>query len=174
MTKYNSPDTLINSAHNKLLELFEHAQKTLLRNNNIANFGVLKMPRISLGQRGKIAGSAHLQKNLIKLNTLLFDQNKQYFLNEVIAHELSHILVYQLYGHTKPHGKEWQHLMRWLFDKTPQTKHSLDVSNIGIKQVAYECRCDKVYLSMIRHNKIVNGKRQYICKKCHQALKISG
>ncbi|MDT0594021.1 SprT family zinc-dependent metalloprotease [Glaciecola petra] len=173
MTACKAPEALISLAQKRLKILFKHAQEALLSEHNALLCAELKIPRIELGQRGKVAGSAHLQHNLIKLNTLLFEQNKQYFLDEVIAHELAHILVYQLYGPTKPHGKEWQHIMRSVFERIPHTKHGLDISNIGIKQVAYKCGCDTVYLSMTRHNKIIKGKQQYVCKKCRQTLRQS-
>ncbi|MEQ3652594.1 MAG: SprT-like domain-containing protein, partial [Glaciecola sp.] len=67
-----------------------------------------ELPMLNLKQRGKIAGSAHLQKNLIKLNLSLFEDNIDEFIQQVIPHEVAHIVCYQLYGKVKPHGREWQ------------------------------------------------------------------
>jgi hypothetical protein len=44
-----------------------------------------ELPMLNLKQRGKIAGSAHLQKNLIKLNLSLFEDNIEEFIQQVIS-----------------------------------------------------------------------------------------
>lgn len=134
-------------------------------------------PSLLFTQRGKIAGSALLQKNIIKLHPTLLAQNVDYYLDEVIAHELSHILVYQLFGQyrgmlrrtrVKPHGLEWQTIMTDVFDLVPRVTHQLDVKTIGMQSFGYECRCQTIALSLIRHNKVIRGKQVYYCKRCKQ------
>lgn len=127
-------------------------------------------PSVALNQYGKIAGSAHLQKNLIKLNKKLFIQNHQAFISQVIPHEVAHILCYQQHGRVKPHGSEWQCIMREVFGVLPEVRHNFDVNNIGMKEFAYQCDCSKLMLSAIRHNKVRRGVQQYRCQKCLSVL----
>ena len=139
----------------------------------------VKLPCLAFNQRGKIAGSAVLQKNLIKLHPTLLKQNTQYFLDQVLAHEFAHLIVYQCWDKKprffsqytiKPHGNEWKWCMESIFHRTSEVTHSLDVTNVGMKSVSYQCECQSVELSLIRHNKVINGKQQYFCRTCKTAL----
>jgi len=127
-------------------------------------------PTVLFNQRGKIAGCALLQKNTLKFHPLLFEQNKEHFLTHVVPHEIAHLLVWQLYGKTPPHGREWQHIMINVFNLPPHRTHQYNVDNIGIKTFMYECKCGEVPLTIRRHNKVLKGA-VYRCKKCHQNLK---
>lgn len=128
------------------------------------------MPLLAFNQRGKIAGTAHLQRNLIKLNAVLMADNMDTFLQEVIPHETAHIVVYQKFGRVKPHGIEWQSVMRDAFDSQPEVRHSMDVSKTQGQIFQYKCGCGPVMLSVRRHNKVVRGKQTYMCRNCQQAL----
>ena len=129
------------------------------------------MPSVSLNQRGKIAGSAHLQKNVIKLNKKLFIQNFEDFLHQVIPHEVAHLICYQQFGEVKPHGIEWQGIMRSLFNLDAHVTHKYDVTDIGMQNFAYQCDCNKlIMLSTVRHNKVSRGKQRYRCQKCKSLL----
>lgn len=159
---------LKNKAQSTLIALFEHA----LSSPNLNEFKkVFKLPILAYNQRGKIAGSALLQKNVIKLNPKLLIENTEYFFSHIIAHELSHILVYQLYGlRVKPHGLEWKKVMLEVFELAPKVTHNLDTSNAELASFMYKCACQQIPLSVIRHNKIVKGKQNYICRKCGDIL----
>jgi SprT protein len=129
------------------------------------------IPEVNLNQRGKIAGSAHLQKNLIKLNRKLFIQNFDDFLQQVIPHEIAHIICYQQFGRVKPHGVEWQSLMRSLFKIDAHVTHKFDVSDVGMQDFAYQCECNEIImLSVVRHNKVRRGTQRYRCHKCKAVL----
>ncbi|MFT6328627.1 MAG: SprT protein [Bermanella sp.] len=129
------------------------------------------MPSVSLNQRGKIAGSAHLQKNVIKLNKKLFIQNFEDFLYQVIPHEVAHIICYQKFGKVKPHGIEWQRIMRSLFNLDAHVTHKYNVADVGMQEFAYRCDCNKlIMLSTVRHNKVSRGKQRYRCQKCKTVL----
>jgi SprT protein len=159
---------LKNQAQSRLEILFESAIITA----TLSEFsGVFNIPSLAYNQRGNIAGCALLQKNIIKLNPKLFIENPEYFLSHIIAHELAHILVYQLYGlRVKPHGLEWKKVMLEVFDLPPKVTHSLDTSNVKLKSFMYKCACQHIPLSVIRHNKVVKGKQNYICRKCGDQL----
>ena len=130
-----------------------------------------QLPSLSLNQRGKIAGSAHLQKNHIKLNLSLFADNTAEFVDQVIPHEVAHIICHQLYGKVKPHGKEWQAIMRSVFQIPALVTHRLDVSKVGISEYEYKCQCPgEIKLSAIRHNRVIKGKQQYRCRRCKAVL----
>lgn len=126
-------------------------------------------PTYLFNQRGRSAGSAHLQKNLIKFNPVLYIQNKQVFMEQVVGHEVAHLIAYQLYGRVKPHGKEWQQIMSEVFKLTPQTTHELDVSSVQGKLFNYRCDCSEHQLTIRRHNKVLKGT-SYLCRKCKSAL----
>lgn len=127
-------------------------------------------PTIILKQRGRIAGAAVLRKNIITLQPQLFEQNQDYYMSNVIPHELAHLVVFQYFGRVKPHGKEWQHIMQSVFDISASVTHTLDVEKAGVRMFEYQCACAVVKLSLVRHNKVVRAKQQYICRKCQQTL----
>ncbi|HEY5715571.1 MAG TPA: SprT family zinc-dependent metalloprotease [Psychromonas sp.] len=130
-----------------------------------------KRPSYLFNQRGKSAGTAHLQRNLIRFNPILFVQNREPFTEQVVAHEVAHLIVYQLYGKVRPHGKEWQYVMQRVFNCPAQTTHSLDIKDVIGKQFAYQCSCTRHQLTIRRHNKILKGAK-YLCKKCRGELTI--
>lgn len=152
--------------------LAEEALEQSLQKLTNSPYQCREKPQIILNQRGKIAGAAILQQNIIKLQPKLFGQNKAYFVSDVIPHELAHLLVYQHFGRVKPHGKEWQFMMEGVLGVKAKVTHQLDVSEIGISTFDYQCKCDVIQLSAIRHNRVLKGKQNYICKKCRQTLRF--
>ena len=126
-------------------------------------------PAYHFNQRGRSAGSAHLQRNIIKFNPILFSQNKQQFINQVVDHEVAHLIAYQHYGKVRPHGKEWQHIMVNIFNCPATTTHSLDIKDVIGKQFNYQCLCSTHQLTIRRHNKVLRGEK-YICRKCRGVL----
>jgi SprT protein len=68
-------------------------------------------PTLVYQQRGTSAGTAWLEKNEIRLNPVLLLENQQEFIDEVVPHELAHLLVWQHFGRVAPHGKEWKWMM---------------------------------------------------------------
>ena len=127
-------------------------------------------PTLSFRRSGRHAGTAFLQQNRINLHPVLFAHNQQAYFSDVLPHEVSHLLVYQLFGRVKPHGKEWQAMMQEVFNCAPETRHEFDLSPLNIPSVRYRCDCGEVELSIRRHNAVVRGQRQYQCRKCRQVL----
>ncbi|RBW43159.1 SprT family zinc-dependent metalloprotease [Psychromonas sp. B3M02] len=126
-------------------------------------------PTYYFNQRGRSAGTAHLQKNIIKFNPILYSQNKQIFIEQVVAHEIAHLLTYQMFGKVRPHGKEWQAIMTQVFKVPASTTHQLDVSDVQGKLFTYRCDCSEHQLTIRRHNKIKKGTT-YLCRQCKSAL----
>ena len=127
-------------------------------------------PEIGFKLRGRSAGTAHLQLNKLRFNPVLLTENQQAFIDEVVPHEICHLLCFQLFGRVKPHGKEWQSLMRTLFSLVPRTTHAFDTSSLSAAQIDYLCGCGPIKLSIRRHNKVRRGQTQYRCKRCQQIL----
>ncbi|QPG06852.1 SprT family zinc-dependent metalloprotease [Salinimonas marina] len=127
-------------------------------------------PTITWRKSGKNAGTSNLTYNRINLNPVLFHHNREAYLNDVVAHELSHILVYQLYGKVRPHGREWQTMMEKVFERPAATTHAFDLSPLQLKSYRYFCRCGPVQLSVRRHNKVMRQQQSYVCRRCHQQL----
>ncbi|MCG6200183.1 SprT family zinc-dependent metalloprotease [Psychromonas antarctica] len=131
-----------------------------------------KRPDYLFNQRGRSAATAHLQRNIIKFNATLFKQNRSEFINQVVAHEVAHLIAFQHYGKVRPHGREWQSIMRHVFDCPANTTHSLDISDVRGQLFNYQCLCSAHQLTIRRHNKILRGEK-YLCKKCKGVLQAS-
>lgn len=131
-----------------------------------------KRPTYLFNQRGKAAGTAHLQRNLIKINPILFIKNRDEFFKQVIPHEVAHLITFQLYGsNVRPHGKQWQAIMTEVFKCPADTTHQLDISEVAGKQFNYRCSCTTHQLTIRRHNKVLKGNN-YLCKRCQSVLKF--
>ncbi|PKG40652.1 SprT family zinc-dependent metalloprotease [Psychromonas sp. Urea-02u-13] len=126
-------------------------------------------PTYLFNQRGRAAGTAHLQRNLIKINPILFINNKEEFFQQVIPHEVAHLITFQLYGNVRPHGKEWQSVMVAVFQRPALTTHQLDINDVIGKQFHYRCACTTHTLTIRRHNKVLKGNH-YKCKLCQSLL----
>ena len=115
---------------NKVLERIVQCYETL---------GSTKgLPTVSFDLRGKTAGQAFINLNHIRLNGQLLNENVEHFIKQTVAHEYAHLFCYQTYGNAaKPHGSEWQVLMRRL-GCDPNRCHSYDTtrSKIGAKKTS--------------------------------------
>jgi SprT protein len=89
-----------------------------------------------------------------------------------LAFWLFGFLAFWLFGKVRPHGKEWQNLMFKLFSLKGQTYHQMDVTKVKGKSFHYQCQCQcgPIELGIRRHNKVIDGKKNYVCKKCRSPL----
>lgn len=148
-------------------------QRQLKRNLEQANLYFNRQftpPTVSFAVRGVKAGVAYLQQNEIRFNPVLLQENGQEFIQQVVPHELAHVLVHQLFGRIAPHGKEWKMVMEQVFGVPAETYHCFDTASVAGKQFPYECGCQTHWLSVRRHNAIVRDQRHYVCKLCKQLL----
>ncbi|PJG83493.1 SprT family zinc-dependent metalloprotease [Caviibacterium pharyngocola] len=128
------------------------------------------MPTVSYDLRGVKAGTAYLQKNLIKLNRTLLQENPTEFIRQVVPHELAHLIVYQLFGRVKPHGVQWQTVMREVFRLPAETYHRFALDNVQGQTFPYACQCQIHQLTARRHQKVQRESAVYFCKKCRTPL----
>ena len=145
------------------------------------------MPIVTFNLKGRAAGQVKfplnqpLEQAEIRFNQLILQAHTQSFIDEVVPHECAHYVVYHLYyaarfkrrQKPKPHGREWQSVMRNVYGIEPRVTHSYDVPATKRKQFSYLCACDdKVHqLSIIRHNKAARGTAKYLCRACGEILK---
>ncbi|OOF85903.1 SprT family zinc-dependent metalloprotease [Rodentibacter ratti] len=132
------------------------------------------MPTVHYDLRGVKAGVAYLQKNEIQFNRTLLLENTQEFIHQVVPHELAHLIVYQVFGRVKPHGREWQGVMNEVFHLPADTCHQFDVQNVQGKTFEYRCSCRTHSLSVRRHNRILKEGVEYLCRKCKGKLVFIG
>ncbi|MCB5160321.1 SprT-like domain-containing protein [Marinomonas algarum] len=124
-------------------------------------------------QKGRAAGTAHLQKNELRFNHFMFSQDTRTFLETVVPHEVSHLIVYQIYGNTvKPHGKEWQAVMRKVYSLAPNRTHNFETP-APKSCYEYKCSCQHHLFTPHRHNRASKGV-QYVCKCCRVTLQFIG
>ncbi|OOF24538.1 SprT family zinc-dependent metalloprotease [Salinivibrio sp. IB872] len=130
----------------------------------------LTYPDIGLSLRGRAAGTAHPSQWRLRFNPVLLQQSPHVFFEEVIPHEVCHLVTFALYGRVKPHGSQWRTLMETVFQAPANTTHQLDITAVQGKTFAYACHCGEVALTVRRHNKVQRGEASYRCKRCHQTL----
>lgn len=159
------PNAQQSSLHQQVIKRVEHclsqASSQLQRS--------FTMPTVNFNQRGRIAGSAWLNRWELRFNPILLADNETAFMQEVIPHEVAHLVTFACFGKVKPHGKEWQHIMRSVFNLTPRTRHQLDTSKVAATFL-YHCDCQVHHLSLRRHNKVQRRQQRYQCVHCQQVL----
>lgn len=128
-------------------------------------------PVISYRQRGTSAGTAWLREWEIRINPVLLLENGQAFIDEVIPHELAHLLVYQRFGKTAPHGAQWQWIMSQILDVAPHRTHRFSTHSVSGKTFSYRCDCQTHQLTLRRHNRVARGESEYRCRQCGALLR---
>jgi SprT protein len=90
---------------------------------------------------GLNAGLAYNGDLKIVLSEVLFLANQGEFFEEIIPHEVAHIVQYILYPDEQvDHGVNWKNLMLQLGLK-PNVYHDLDISAVDKKVYRYTCCC---------------------------------
>lgn len=127
-------------------------------------------PRLLYQQRGTAAGTAWLESWEIRLNPVLLLENQQAFIEEVVPHELAHLLVWKTFGRVAPHGKEWKWMMEQVLEVPARRTHQFAVASVRSQAFPYRCGCQQHQLTIRRHNRIVRGESEYRCVHCGDIL----
>ena len=127
-----------------------------------------KRPEVRFDLRGYRAGVAYLNKNLIRLNQTLLQENGDIFINDTPGHEAAHLINRALYGmFVKPHGAEWVRIMG-IIGQSASRCHDFQVKTNHV----YSCKCEKKhYLSTTKHNRILSGRSLFRCLTCNTHIK---
>ncbi|PVZ83364.1 SprT family zinc-dependent metalloprotease [Serratia sp. S1B] len=131
-------------------------------------------PKVIYQQRGTSAGTAWLQSWEIRLNPVLLLENQQPFIDEVVPHELAHLLVFRHFGRVAPHGQEWRWMMEQVLQVSARRTHRFEISSVQSKTFPYRCACQQHQLTLRRHNRVMRGESEYRCRQCGKKLSFSG
>ena len=88
-----------------------------------------------------------------------------------LIHELAHLLVYRRFGRVAPHGREWQWMMTEVLGVPAVRTHRFFVTSVRARTFTYRCQCKTAHeLTVRRHNKVLRGESQYLCRHCKSTL----
>ncbi|SIO42254.1 SprT family zinc-dependent metalloprotease [Salinivibrio sp. ES.052] len=160
----------MSSVSDTLIKTVTHRVNGCIDTANRALGTQLEYPHIGFTLRGRSAGTAHPTQWRVRFNPVLLQQAPDAFFEEVIPHEVCHLVTFALHGRVKPHGSEWRHLMIHVFSVPANTTHQLDITAVQGTTFDYHCDCGPVALTIRRHNKIQRGQAIYHCKRCRQTL----
>ncbi|MBZ5486025.1 SprT-like domain-containing protein [Halomonas aquamarina] len=134
-------------------------------------YPTLPRPGVWFDLKGASAGQAHMGRGGLRFNPILLDDNRAAFFDDVIPHEMAHWLVFHLDNarRFKPHGREWQTVMRDLFGLPARVTHCFDVHKAQPAPYLYRCGCRTHALTPRRHALVSKGRR-YRCRHCRKSL----
>ncbi|WP_288474133.1 SprT family zinc-dependent metalloprotease [uncultured Pantoea sp.] len=127
-------------------------------------------PKLLYQQRGTAAGTAWLNAWEIRLNPVLLLENQQAFIDEVVPHELAHLLVWKQFGRVAPHGKEWKWMMEQVLGVPARRTHRFEIASVRSNTFAYRCQCQQHQLTVRRHNRVLRKESEYRCVDCGSLL----
>lgn len=135
-----------------------------------------KRPVVSLKLRGQKAGVAHLHENLLRFNAQLYQENREHFLRQTVAHEVAHLVAHQLFGDAiQPHGEEWQLIMRGLYELPADRCHNYEIKRRSVTRYIYRCPCpDSNFPFSAQRHQLVRKGRRYLCRRCRETLTFTG
>lgn len=101
---------------------------------------------------------------------MLLLENQQAFIDEVVPHELAHLLVWKHFGRVAPHGKEWKWMMESVLDVPALRTHRFELDSVRKNTFPYRCQCQQHQLTVRRHNRVMRGEATYRCVRCGDVL----
>ncbi len=99
-------------------------------------------------------------------------ENQQAFVDEVLPHELAHLLVWKVFSHVSPHGKEWKWMMQEVLGVPARRTHPFSIALVRAKTYPYHCGCQQHHLTVRRHNRVLSDESEYRCVRCKSLLKL--
>lgn len=142
----------------------------------------ISLPQASLdfSLRGRCAGQAKVERKgttHLRINLQLLAENLDDYLSQTIGHEVAHLVVNWLARkkrlQPRPHGTEWQSVMRDCFGLEPKRCHSYQTTPARVvkRPFLYTCSCREHRLTSIMHNKIGHNY-QALCRACRTPLQF--
>lgn len=126
--------------------------------------------------KGRAAGMyiAKGSSRVIRYNPYIFSKYYDDNLKTTVPHEVAHYVVDMMYNahRVRPHGAEWQRVML-AFGAEPKATGRYDLSGIPVRKCQrhrYHCDCSSHEISTTRHNRVLQGKARYYCRKCRTML----
>ena len=134
-------------------------------------------PLVAYFDGRRAAGLASPSAHRVSFNTTLLRENVASMLTETVAHEVAHLVVAHAFKQARkrprPHGREWQYVMRTLFGVEPARTHCYDMSNCNVRRQRrwiYRCDCREHAITTVLHKKIASGRSTYRCACCKGQL----
>lgn len=152
----------------RIIELYAQAEQFYQK--------CFQKPYIRLDLKGETAGQAWIEKRQLRFNPVLLKENRDHFIKQTVAHEVAHLLAYDLYGpRIRAHGREWQSVMVAVFQLPADRCHRYDTQGSSRRNWLYQCQCPgkTIPLGTTRHNRSQKGTI-YLCTACKTPLKYLG
>jgi SprT protein len=133
---------------------------------------------IDFSLRGRCAGQARIEpsgQTCLRINCQLLIENRDDFLNNTIPHEVAHLVVNWPYRNRRlrprPHGPEWQAVMKDCFGLKPVRCHNYQTTPARVvhRPFLYACSCREHRLTSIIHKRITRSSQAF-CKACRTPL----
>lgn len=122
-------------------------------------------PTVSFCLRGQKAEVAHLDKNPLRFSPQLYYEDREYFLEQTVAHETAYPIAYQLLGsRVRPYSGEWQLIMRSIYGLLPDRYHTYTIKRRAIARYLYRCHCPEhngFPFSPQRRTLVTKGRHYY-------------
>jgi len=138
------------------------------------------LPPVTFDLRGRAAGMYRVRqaRRQIRYNPYIFGKYFTDNLANTVPHEVAHYLTDVLYGlhNVRPHGREWQAVMRVL-DAEPSVTCHYDLTGVPLRRqrrFSYRCACSSHAVSAVRHNRVQRGSGSYVCRQCRTPLVFAG
>ena len=128
-------------------------------------------------QLNSTAGLAILQKNnkkkeyVIELNLRMLEKYGEKFINDVIPHEICHIVDLKLNG-ISSHGGKFQKIGKAL-GYSVKSRHDFEkISKRNCKVIVMKCKCREHEMQARFGNKVLRGEIEPVCNYCKKKLKF--
>lgn len=139
-----------------------------------AEHGIV-VPKVTFNVKGTDGGCAYIDHHWIDLNLMLFRENFQDFIDNVLPHELCHLWAIALKLGGGAHGREWKGLMRRM-GAPPIPCHNMNTdaaaSTTGFFR--YRCLCNSNMVSFEKHRAMQEFPEDYFCGRCEQQFVYVG
>jgi len=121
MTKTALCPSLVQRVETKILETYLRAQTIFNR--------TFPLPKVTYEDKGQIAGFANFYQGRLNFSPTLLSENVEHFIENIIPHEVCHLVTRAMYPYCQSHGQDWKQVMRKLGVK-PNRYHTYDTSTV--------------------------------------------